>query len=87
MEKVIEFLKEYEELCKKHDMWISACGCCDSPYLVTRVDEEFGIGFIDFSDQEKKVIFTVSHYKNGKYDYTKHAVDIEQLEELIKKGK
>ena len=29
-----EFLKEYEALCNKYNLLVSACGCCDSPYLV-----------------------------------------------------
>lgn len=85
MERIIEFLKEYEELCKKYDMWISACGCCNSPYLVTRADEGLDIGYINFSDREKKVIFSVSRYENGKSD-TEYAVDIEQLKEIVNKG-
>lgn len=28
-----EFLKEYEKLCKKYNMYIGGCGCCGSPWL------------------------------------------------------
>ena len=29
------FLMEYEDLCKKHRMLVSACGCCNSPQIIT----------------------------------------------------
>jgi len=32
-EMVIAFLKEYAELIRKHKVYVSACGCCNSPYL------------------------------------------------------
>ena len=30
----IEFLKEYKKLCKKYNMGLHGCGCCESPYLI-----------------------------------------------------
>lgn len=30
----IEFLKEYEKLCKKYNMGLHGCGCCESPHLI-----------------------------------------------------
>ena len=35
IEKTIAFLKEYKALCEKYKLFISACGCCDSPWLIT----------------------------------------------------
>lgn len=32
--KHIEFLKEYENLCKKYNMGLHGCGCCESPHLI-----------------------------------------------------
>lgn len=32
-EKIIDFLREYRELCKKHNIFIGGCGCCNSPFL------------------------------------------------------
>lgn len=32
------FLIEYKNLCKKHEMVIVACGCCDSPDICTKKD-------------------------------------------------
>lgn len=34
MKEVIEFLKEYELLCKKYHMGFGGCGCCGSSYLI-----------------------------------------------------
>ena len=34
LEEVYSYLTEYKDLCKKYGMEISACGCCDSPYLI-----------------------------------------------------
>lgn len=32
-EKELLFVKELTELSKKYGVYISGCGCCDSPYL------------------------------------------------------
>ena len=34
------FLKEYKSLVEKYQIYIEACGCCDSPWLLD-VDEEY----------------------------------------------
>ena len=52
--KAEKFLNEYEKLCRKHNLSISACGCCDSPYL----DDEF-----------YTIIIENILYKDGKVDY------------------
>lgn len=81
MEKIISFLKEYEEICKKYDLSIGACGCCDSPYLCggPYVCDINPIDRIYFDKSENKLRFT---YWNG--DKAKCSIDIERLEELIK---
>lgn len=33
--KLDAFLKDYEEIIRKHNMIVFACGCCNSPFLVT----------------------------------------------------
>ena len=35
-----EFLKEYEKLCRKYNLIISGCGCCDSPFITDVNDYE-----------------------------------------------
>ena len=34
LKKIALFLKEYKELIEKYQMYIGACGCCGSPWLV-----------------------------------------------------
>ena len=31
MSKEIEFLKDYEKVCRKHGFYLHGCGCCESP--------------------------------------------------------
>ncbi len=41
LERIFDFLGEYEELVKKYGLYIGACGCCGSPWLVSmKVIEE-----------------------------------------------
>jgi hypothetical protein len=32
-ERVVSFLKDLDELTRKHQIIIQGCGCCGSPYL------------------------------------------------------
>jgi hypothetical protein len=34
MQNQEEFLKEFEELIRKYEITIGACGCCSSPWLI-----------------------------------------------------
>lgn len=34
MDSFAEFLKEYQVICEKHNIIVTGCGCCDSPFLV-----------------------------------------------------
>lgn len=84
MEKIISFLKEYEEICKKYGLYIDACGCCDSPYLCSGPDVH-DIKYIEciyFDESENKLRFD---YWNG--DKLKYGISIERLEELVKENK
>lgn len=49
-EEELVFLKEYEELCKKHNLCIGACGCCNSP-------------FVQDAKEEKELTDNVEHLK------------------------
>ena len=44
MEAIKKFLLDYLNLCLKYNLQISACGCCNSPYLIRNIHE----GFITF---------------------------------------
>lgn len=35
LERIFDFLGEYKELVKKYGLYIGACGCCGSPWLVS----------------------------------------------------
>ena len=46
MKKEKEFLIEYKKLCEKYRILISACGCCDSPFLYSEEEmEEMHVSF------------------------------------------
>ncbi len=30
------FMKDYERIVRKHGVYVGACGCCNSPWLVSR---------------------------------------------------
>ena len=55
--KVIEFLREYEKLCRKYGLELAGCGCCGSPW-VAKIEEtdlltwRDGFKEIDFAEQE-----------------------------------
>ena len=38
-ERYMNFLREYEKLCRKYGVYVGACGCCDSPWIVLAKDE------------------------------------------------
>ncbi len=43
-EKLESFLKSYKRLVKKHNAYISACGCCNSPWIIfceEEIDKEY----------------------------------------------
>jgi len=40
MKKKLEFLEEYRKLCLKYGCYISACGCCGSPWVVESSGED-----------------------------------------------
>lgn len=33
--RVDAFLADLAEISRKHDLWISGCGCCESPWIAT----------------------------------------------------
>ena len=74
--KYYDFLVEYEKLCIKHEMFIEACGCCDSPFLGD---------FDSIKIKDNKLLFDfVYQNEDGKYiSYTR--IDLKKLKEIIKK--
>lgn len=51
MDIVLEFLLEYLKLCLKYNLQLSACGCCNSPYLIHAKKTDFII-FYKIADVE-----------------------------------
>ena len=39
-EDVEAFIREYEALCRKYNMYVGACGCCNSPWIVRAWDQK-----------------------------------------------
>jgi hypothetical protein len=72
--KYYDFLVEYEKLCKKHKMFIDACGCCDSPFLGA---------FENIKIKENKLLFDfVRRNEDGEYiSYAR--IDLKKLKEII----
>ena len=33
--KFIQFINEYKQLCKKYNLHIDSCGCCQSPWVAS----------------------------------------------------
>lgn len=53
--KVNEFIKEYETLCKKYNVVIESCGCCDGAYAICLDDAQ---------DKENRLNEAVQHIKD-----------------------
>lgn len=53
--EVVEFLKEYEQLCQKYKMGLAGCGCCGSPYLVKDEDYEPILWDIDYIPSKNEI--------------------------------
>lgn len=58
-----KFLEEYEALCKKHNMFVDACGCCNSPDITTK--EEWDAGAIMTMTFEEAMADNVKHLSGG----------------------
>lgn len=55
--KPLAFLKEYEKLCRKYNLAITGCGCCDSPCL-EELNQEDVLGWtVDWKEKEVECIW------------------------------
>ena len=69
LEKVLSFLKEYKEFCQKYGLYVGACGCCNSPWIVEGNREEIvdHLEHLIFNlDHELEIDFTIKCDKCGK---------------------
>jgi len=55
-ERAKRFLKEYYRLCVKYGFIISACGCCDSPWLFNAFEPELA--------EEDEICFVQMHIEH-----------------------
>lgn len=81
--KHIDFLKEYEALCKKYNIGLHGCGCCGSPCL-----EDFENGH--YVDEIENILYNEKGYLEMKF--TNHnnlcgtTIKLENLERKFKNG-
>jgi hypothetical protein len=74
--KHIEFLKEYQSLCKKYNMGLWGCGCCDSPALT-----DYNNGKWDYVEDLDNINF----HKNGELTIEPQGKNELNLSDFIKK--
>lgn len=59
IEQIGSFLREYEELCLRHGLMISGCGCCGSPFvdlINPRELFQYDVPDIRFNEENKLVV-------------------------------
>lgn len=54
MKKIEEFLNELTELTNKYGLYISACGCCNSPWIVDTDTDETVVEGLWYDKETKK---------------------------------
>jgi hypothetical protein len=55
--KIGMFLDELTELSKKYQLFIGACGCCDSPFLLNTPEQtKIVLDDLEFSQKKNKYI-------------------------------
>lgn len=56
--KVNQFMSELKELCEKHNLYLTSCGCCDSIHICN-----------DISCYTNTVVASEFDTDNGKFTY------------------
>ena len=83
---VLEYLKEYEKLCKQYGKTIGGCGCCGSPFIELRNNDGRPYYVQDIELVDNKLNFTLKQdfYSNeeGTYFY-KENLNLKWLESFI----
>ena len=60
-EQIEAFLADYKTLVARHGMWVGACGCCNSPWLVNQFgdrvpDAEAVVRFLRESTEDNNLL-------------------------------
>ena len=84
---VLEYLKEYENLCKKYKLIIDGCGCCGSPFVEIEAKKGVIYSLENIKLQNNKLYFNIKQsYYGGEYGeyFYKKDVTLKWLEKFIK---
>lgn len=80
---VLDYLKEYESLCKKYNLTIDGCGCCGSPFIDNvKFDEDEIYEINEIKLENNKLMFNIKRKYSDCFFY-KSNVDLEWLETFI----
>lgn len=84
--EILNYLKEYESLCKKYNFNINGCGCCGSPFIELE-DNKNNIYYLEnIKLNNNNLIFDIRQTSYGDMDgnYLFEAdVNLEWLEHFI----
>ena len=87
LQKIYNYLVEYEKLCNKYGWNIWGCGCCESPLLSNYWDKENNFRVEEIKYDGKKIYFSFvdkTEYIKEYYGYkTIEKMDLKQLKEYI----
>lgn len=87
LERIYNYLCEYEKICNKYDLYVWACGCCKSPSLSNEFEDEcnFEIEEIEYEDKNIKFTFiNKTKYIKEHYGYeTIKGMNLKQLKKFI----
>lgn len=87
LERIYNYLYEYEKLCQKYHLHLWACGCCESPCLSNEFEDECNFKVENIGYDEKEFTFTfINKTKYIEEEYgceTIENMNLEQLKEFI----
>lgn len=87
LERIYNYLCEYEKLCNKYDLYVWACGCCASPSLSNVFEDEYNFKIEEIEYDGKNIKFTFinkTKYIRKYYGYeTIDSMNLKQLKEFV----
>ena len=82
LKKLLDFFKKYENLCKESGFGISACGCCNSPFLNYGENRKVDAEAIIYKKEKLTFDLLIMQEDTSWKRYLGY--DIEKTEKLIK---